>query len=123
MPDDSPPRSFLSQQMAPPPQSLHLVCRPGGCGLRCVTSVPTHGVDVQVGLCDVCVLSRKEKCGRRLLSIATDITFQMPTASIDVSIDVGSQHISRERCRLEDNLMLRADVRYEMLQADIRYYY
>jgi hypothetical protein len=85
-----------------------LVCRPGGCGLRFVTSVPTHGVDVQVGLCDVCVLSLKEKCGRRLLSIATEITFQVRATSGE-----HAREIVRElKSQALDNMMLQANIRY-----------
>ena len=78
------------------------------CGL-----VPDLQVDVQVGLCDVCVLALKEKCGRRLLSIATEITFQVRANSGE-----HAREIVRElKSQALDNMMLQANIRYLIFTA------
>jgi hypothetical protein len=68
---------------------------------------PDLQMDVQVGLCDVCVLALKEKCGRRLLSIATEITFQVRANSGE-----HAREIVRElKSQALDNMMLQANIR------------
>ena len=61
----------------------------------------------QVPLSDVCVLSLKEKCGRRLLSIATEVTFQVRADSgehaREIVRDLKSQKL--------DAIMLQANIR------------
>jgi hypothetical protein len=61
----------------------------------------------QVGLSDVCVLSLKEKCGRRLLSIATEITFQVKASSRE-----HAQEVVRDlKSSSLDSMMLQANIR------------
>ena len=60
-----------------------------------------------MGLSDVCVLSLKEKCGRRLLSIATEITFQVRASSGE-----HARVIVRElKSHALDAMMLQANIR------------
>ena len=62
----------------------------------------------QVHLSDVCVLSLKEKCGRRLLSIATEISFQVRAETSE-----HAQNIVRDlESPTLDNMMLQANIRY-----------
>ena len=65
----------------------------------------------QVPLSDVCVLSLKEKCGRRLLSIATEITFQVRADSgehaREIVRDLKSQKL--DAVMLQANIRIRPD--------------
>jgi hypothetical protein len=61
----------------------------------------------------VCVLALKEKCGRRLLSIATEITFQVRANSGEHAREI----VKELKSQALDNMMLQANIRYRIFTA------
>jgi len=60
-----------------------------------------------VDLSDVCILSLREKCGRRLLSTATEITFQVKSSSPDEAASI----VRELKSQSLDAMMLQVNIR------------